>query len=400
MSNWKRHFAVATLGAVALVLGPLAFADAWSDAAALLARDIAGITGPGTVALSLKNASSLPGADVAPIRHALEAHLLAAGVHLAEANTAASEVEVTLSENLEGYLWAASIRQGTETHAVMEAVPRTQAPATTDPGSSVLLRKTLLYSQESLILDVATIDGGRLLVLDPERVSLLRGSPGNWKIDEALTVMHTRPFPRDVRGRLDAGGGRLFQAYLPGAVCSATSVAPLSMSCRDTDDPWPLQPANRQAAAFGPARNFFTGGLVPALGKQADTAPFYAAAALPRLNYTLWLFAGVDGRVRAADGVNEVVLDGAVHWGSDIAAVKSGCGTIVLADADHDNTENDTIRAYEVGDREPAPSSPPLEFPGPVTALWNSNQEGAATAVVHNLRINQYEAYSLVVVCP
>jgi hypothetical protein len=452
MNRWRRHFAVAVAVMTSLVLGPVVLADGWNDAAAGLAHDIAGVTGPGTVALSLRNVSGLPSSDVASIRRTLERSLLAAGVHLAEAAVAASEVEVTLSENLEGYLWAAAIRQGTETRVVLRAVPRKQAAAITAPASGVLLRETLLWSQASPILDVAVITagdaggpGGQILVLDPTKVSLLlpqqaksgpalrdgdaglpqqaktglagdpglpqqaktglagdpglRGSPGHWELAQTLPVVHARPFPRDVRGRIETGSDRLWHAYLPGAVCGVSATLPLEMSCHDSDDPWPL-PGGGLAAAFDADRNFFAGTLAPGLGKQTTTLPFYSAAALPRTNYTLWLFAGMDGRVRAADGVNQIVLEAAGHWGSDIAAVKSGCGTMVLAAADGDYNGNDSVRAYEVADREPAPSSPALEFPGPVTALWSSSQPGAATAVVHNLRTNQYEAYNLAVLCP
>jgi hypothetical protein len=343
--------------------------------------------------------------------------LLGAGLHLADPAGAASEVEVTFSENLESYLWVASIHLGTETRVVMRAVPRKSAPAMAAAGSSVLLRKTLLWSQAAPILDAAAISAGnpgaQLLVLDTEKASVLHGSPGHWELDQSLPITHARAFPRDVRGRLELGGDRLFRAYLPGTACSASATGPfhpsdptpgllgtLQMNCQDTDEPWPLQPGTGQAAAFAAARNFFTGALEPALGKQTATAPFYSAAGLPRPNYTLWLFAGVDGRVRATDGINEIVLGAASHWGSEIAAVKSECGTMVLASADADDAASDTVRTYEVADREPAPSSPALEFPGPVTALWSSSQEGTATAVAHNLRTNQYEAYSVAVLCP
>ena len=396
---------LAMAGALFLLLGTASPATAagWSDAAAGLARDIAAVAGPGTLTLSVRNDSSLGNEDVPQIRRALEVQLDAAGARVSGSASAASEVRVTLSENVAGYLWIASIRQGTDTRVVMRAVARPPAAGAAHPASSLVLRKTLLWSQAPPMLDIAVLDPGgpaaRLLVLDSEQVTLLRLNSGHATLEQSFPITHTHPFPRDIRGRLMVGHEHLFDAYLPGTTCRATSSAP-AFTCRDNDDPWPLQPGTEQAAFFGAARNFFTGVLTPGVGKQTSTAPFYSAAALTRPGYELWLFAGVDGRVRASDGVNEVVLNAARDWGSNIIAVKSACGPLLLADAPGDDNTADTIRAYEIADREPAPASPPLEFPGPVTAMWSPAGNDTPAAIVHNRKTNLYEAYSLAISCP
>src|SRR5260370_23457262 len=93
----------------------------------------------------------------------------------------------------------------------------------------------------------------------------------------------------------------------------------MSMSCSAREDPWTLQ-YQGVSAFFSPARNFFPGALIPGIGKQNSAPPFYSAAALPRANYSLWIFARLDGPVHLLDGINQPVL-GKVHWGSNVAAV-------------------------------------------------------------------------------
>ncbi len=393
------------------------FAGPWDEAAGELAREIAGVTGPVTIALSLRNSSSLAADEVPGIRRGIENSLRAAGVRTTSASAAASEVSVTLSENLEGLLWIASIRQGPDTRVVMRSVARRRAAAAR-PASSLSLRRTLLWSQARSILDAAVINSdtasAQLLVLDSEKVSLLRLTAGRWELDQALPVTAGHPLPRDVRGRLvprrdlhpitpdptGVGTSNLFDVFLPGVTCSTPATLPMALNCRESDDPWPLQAGQEQSAFFGGARNFFTGVLTPGVGKQASTAPFYSAAAVARPNYVLWLFAGTDGRVRALDGVNEVTLNATRDWGSNIAAIKGACGSFVLADAPGADAASDTIRAYDVADREPVAASPPLEFPGSITALWSSAGGEGAVVVVRNSRTNLYEAYAVALTCP
>jgi hypothetical protein len=152
-----------------------------------------------------------------------------------------------------------------------------------------------------------------------------------------------------------------------------------------------------QKAFFNSSRNYFTGALAPGIGRQAP--PFYSAAELPRSNYSLWIFAGVNGQFRAVDKINDVPLSVAStrEWGSDIASIR-GCGnaTYVVASTPGSSDE-DSVRAYEVTDRDPLAVSLPLQMMGPVLALWREGD--AATAVVKNNRTNFYEAHSISVGC-
>lgn len=137
---------------------------------------------------------------------------------------------------------------------------------------------------------------------------------------------------------------------------------------------------------------------MPGVGKYTTAPPFYSAAALPREKYTLWLFIGTDGTVHAVDGLNDQVWRG-VQWGSDIAAVHTGCGGgwQVLASSNKDSFADD-LRVYDVADREAVAVSAPLTLAGRVTALWTS-AENEAVLVIQNEEANRYEAYRVFFTC-
>jgi hypothetical protein len=201
-----------------------------------------------------------------------------------------------------------------------------------------------------------------------------------------------------MRGRLVMRQDHLLDVYLPGVFCQSSGSVPLSLSCRESDDPWPLSSLVPLAGFFAPTRNFFTGVLSPGIGKQTSTAKFYSAAPLPRPNYTLWVFAGVDGQAHLLDGVSDQTAR--LNWGSDLASVKSSCGSgwQVLATRAGDDS-GDAVRAYEFPDREPVPVSEPLEFGGGVTALWTEGKGSTAIAVSRNAETGNYEAFWLAVGC-
>ncbi len=94
------------------------------------------------------------------------------------------------------------------------------------------------------------------------------------------------------------------------------------------------------------------------------------------------------------DGATDQVIP-PLGWGSDISAVRSGCGSHwqVLATKSGEGP-GDSVRAFEVPGREPVAVSPPLEVTGSITALWpessmssftgSDSAETGAVAVVRN----------------
>jgi len=363
-----------------------------------------------------------------------------------------ARVVVTLSENTEGYLWVAEIRRssapGTPEVTMIEVGHPSLAEAGR-PSASLAIRKTLVWEQDVPILDATVVelsDKSGLLVLDPSKVSLHAAqgaddarrqagasseSPG---LEQSVPLPHTGPWPRDVRGRLvvrsdqsldarpaaldariaalDARAGAAsgaptsFDVYAPGIKCRGTLQPALALDCREGDEPWPLDVKQERSgeglvrASIARGRNFFDGRLIASGGEERHVPPFFSGAALQVNGSTLWILAGVDGRLRVLNGTYDslATFDG---WGSDLTSVRSGCGSgwLALADGALESSEPDAVRAYEVGRRGARAVSPAAEFPGPITALWPAADGASALAVSRNLETGRYEAYRLSISC-
>jgi hypothetical protein len=382
---------------------PTIVANDWLAPEGQLARKIAATTGPGAVALEVVNRSSLSRPHLEEIRQGLRTELLALGVRFVNADQAAAAVRVALSESFENYVWVAEIHQGNnESSVVMVATPKSSPVAVEHPASALVIHKSLLWIDESRILDVALVNGSpqHMLVLEPESVVLLKFEDGRWQQEQSLPLSHSGAWPRDLRGRLALRKDHLFDAYLPGTFCRSSTTAPLALSCYESDDPWPLGTSQSGLSAFfAHTRNFFTGVLSPGIERQTTVKAFYSAAVLPRDKYQLWIFATVDGEVHVLDGVTDqttTMLDG----GGDIASVTSGClpGTQVLVAGNGDGAST-TVRAFEIADREPIAASQPADFHGSITALWTDSDGSGAIAVSRNSEMGKYEAYRLSITC-
>jgi len=360
------------------------------------------------IVLAVKNISSLGSDQAAEVRRALRSELRRQGLRLVRPAKAGitnaargdggrinepARVVVTLSENTEGYLWLAEIRRssapGTPEVTMIEVGHPSLAEAAR-PSASLAIRKTLVWEQDEPILDATVVDlSGKsgLLVLDPSKVSLHAARLG---------------------GRAGAASGRpsSFDVYAPGIKCRGTLQPALALGCREGDEPWPLDVKQERSgeglvrASIARGRNFFDGRLIASGGEERHVPPFFSGAALQVNGSTLWILAGVDGRLRVLNGTYDslATFDG---WGSDLTSVRSGCGSgwLALADGALESSEPDAVRAYEVGRRGARAVSPAAEFPGPITALWPAADGASALAVSRNLETGRYEAYRLSISC-
>jgi len=398
--GWLTSFLLATT----IFLPSSLFASNLGDGARQLAHKIASVTGPGAIALDIANRSSLDDKSVHEVRIALEAQLRIEGVRTAKADQAMGSVQVTLSESVREYVWAAEIAIGSDEKKVaLVSLARAQSGAAAASVMPVVLRKTFLFAQEQPILDAALIDmsgGSRLLLLDDSKVGVYRQQAGRWEQEAAFAIAHSRTLPRDPRGRLLLRRDHLFDVYLPGTFCRSSSAAPLTLACNDSDDPWPLTAEdNGVHAFFAPARNFFTGALSPGIGKVSAVPSFYSAAALPRSSYTLWLLTAVDGSMHLIDGITDQAIRG-LRWGSELAAVHSSCGTgTQVLVSDGGDPERDSVRAFEVPDRDPVVASSAIEFDGRIVALWPETSGADAMAIVKREDTGWYEANRVSIAC-
>jgi hypothetical protein len=393
-------------------LVPVAHAANWDQPAADLAKQIAALAGPGPARLTMRNESSLPVTDVPVIRRLIERDLRAFGV-LTSSSESATLLRVTLSENLQGGIWVAEVVEGTETRVAMLPVAL-GTPAITANGPAITLRRTLLLTESDPVLDaqIFTVNGiQRVLVLEPDRIvsymrnaaPLVANGQTGWLQDQTFSVAHTRPFPRDLRGRLVAAQDHLFDAYLPGVACSGSmAVAQLAVTCQDSDDPWPISPTQR--AFYNAMRDFYTGILAP--GYAMDIAPFYQASDIPRASGSAMLLDETDGRVMLIENNVLRPVSGANDWGSDFAMLRSGCGSgaQVLVSGSGAAVAGDSLRAWEIVGSEAVAVSAPLSIDGTVMAIQGTTTQAigdgnSATVIVRRAAPARYEVWNVSALC-
>lgn len=366
-------------------------ADDLAGAARELARKTVAFAGRGEpVSVSWRNLSSLASGDLNQARTAFDAALREAGGRPLEA--APIEVKLTLAANATQFLLVEEARKGDDRQVWISNWKRA-ATSSTPAGSVLFLEKKLVWEQEEQILDLA-LYGNTMLILSPSRVTLRTESKVQF-----LPLTSGGPWPRDLRGRLKLNGAD-FKAYLPGVNCSGALEPSLTMECRPSDEPWPLDAGSRGLqGALAVGLNYFDGRLSTLNGARKSLAPFFSAAAVEENGKPYFLLALLDGRTQILDSSMEPV--GAVAaWGSDVAGTEARCagGSQILATRAGDNREPDELRAYGLVNRTPLPISPSLELPGPVTALWNAGGS-VALAVVQDPASGHYQAYTVTVSC-
>ena len=451
-------------------------ADAWNEAAGELATKILQQAASGNaLALTWKNLSSLTDEQSSLVRRKLRAQLRAAGAHFATARRADAEVEVTLSENAEGYVWIAEIRaksaasasgEGGENPVVMVATPRLNPEDLPPAAEPLTIRRTRIYRQSGAVLDLALLAdwpaapaGGpeasakktRILVLGAGTVTLLAEAADagpedkrakKWDALQSAPITPARPWPRDQRGRIVLGANNGFAVYLPGTKCAGAVDPALALECHESGDPWPFAAAQAPAegagagggaefgAYFEANRNYFSGRVTLEGGMEVALPAFWSIVALPpsvaaragmpsapprspspnpeshappeQVASTPggWIVTGLDGRALLLNG-NEQAVANTGGWGSQIAAVESGCGGgwQVLATAAGDGNEADTVQAYEIAARKPVPVSAAISFAGPVTELWPLAGGSGVLAISRTLQGDDYEVSRLSLTC-
>jgi hypothetical protein len=388
-------------GPAALLLFLPAAAAAAQDpggAARELARKTAAFAGKGeTVAVACRNLSSQLPAALAELCGAFTAALRDAGLRTGDSG--AVEAHLTLSEDQSEYLLVEEARRGEDRQVWIAAWKR--AAAANRSLAGVTLDKRRVWEQDQPILDVAPTETA-MLVLDSSKVAVYAragGSAAQWEPRGSAPLAPSKPWPRDPRGHLRIAGAN-FQAFLPGMACNGALDAIGSMECHAGEEPWLLESGDALLLAnFAPARNYFDGHVVTQAGLRKTVAPFYSAAAVEEQGRTLWLLAALDGRALLLDASLEAT--GAIPgWGSDIAGVDAHCGggSLVVATRPSGADDRDAVQAFAVANGAAAPLGEPVEFAGPVTALWPA-ASASALAVERDLTTGKYAAYLLTVAC-
>jgi hypothetical protein len=366
---------------------PIFAADPYAEAARELAGKIMNSIGPlEEIGFTFQSRASLATKEAATARQAIENELRTRGVKFARDLQSMPKISITLSETIQQYVWIAEIRRDPGYQVVMTIQARTQDATSKDSVLRMVIQSRLLYEQNDPILDVKLLGDG-MLVLDPKRLGLFRRQNDQWLLVNSAPLKSAHPFPRDIRGRLSEPVEAI-QAHLPGLSCNGTIKPALDLNCSQDETRWPLD-LGGITPAF--SKNYFTPENMPA---------FFSAASIEDDGAELLVLAGIDGRTYLFDKTagQAGLLDG---WGSDIAAVDSGCGARrqIFATLVTDPLERGAIQAFEIVHRKTVATSSTVEFPGPITALWPVSSQNAAIAVSRNIKTGRYAAFHLSIAC-
>jgi len=379
--------------------------------------------------LDISNISSLNADEVSAIAEALRTEL-GKRLHLVPDSEAKTQVIVTLSEGATGYVWVAQVRSGSAEQAAMVSIPKQAASVPRGERPAMSLQRKLVWSQPQPFLDFAAPDASvpgdtRMIVLEPTQIDFYISQNGNWVAQKPMLLQPAAPFPRDVRGMIWHSGGD-FEMLVPGESCSGMAADAAQLSCAPypSTNPlmnWPLVTGGpqREDAQFQSNRNFFDGLAALHGAQQSKLPPFYTAAVKSTSSGLVWLLAGLDGKARLYDSSEKLAATFS-GWGDDVATIDTGCNDSwqVLASGAGDSAQPDHIQIYEIhnypqsqstsapadsqaqiGPPEAVAVGQPLEFSGPVLALWASADLKSARVVSLNLQTGMYEGSIISVSC-
>ncbi len=381
---------------------------AWNEGVKALAEKIVAAVKPSrTVSLEMKNISSLGASGMEAIRVVLETELTGRGLRLGSSGVA---VEVTLSENVESYIWVADVRGAGERRTAMARVEKGRPPNITTK-QSVILHRDLVWQQSRPIMDFLIPDvspDGRplMLVLEPRQIASYHFENASWEASGTFQIPVPDHRPRDLRGLIDSVA-EIFSFQLSDVECDGGARRYFELTC--SKDSWPTWPVNaggeeRGSATMVQGRNYFGGDLTIYGDMEVTAPPFFSVAVVNRrkgVDWADWILAELDGKSRLYDNSSKPVETYA-GWGDDIVSIAAGCVTDweLLVSGTGDWTERDHLQAYETKySASPFAISDPLEFPGPIMALWPSLDGRAARVVSKNLQTGMYEASVVTVSC-
>jgi hypothetical protein len=297
-------------------------------------------------------------------------------------NPTTLELTLTISENLKGYLLVADFKRGEERIVEMMPYRPELAPAQARPALTII--KKMLWEQTAPILDIAWIDE-QMLVLDANGVTRYERRDDKWTALETATAGPASPVVRDPRGRISVENGSV-TVDLPGTLCRGSLKPALSLNCET-------------GGTISSGRNTFdVPGPTAADGRNTTDSqePFFSEARIGQLR----IVAGIDGRARVYDA-SGTLSQTIEEWGSDLAAVNTCAVPRVIVSGAAANSGDrelrDSATLYDFVHAIPIRVSDPIDFPGPVTALWPSND--GALAVSRNVSTGKYEAYGLTADC-
>lgn len=377
----------------------------WNEAVhSLVEKVLAALAGSHSITLDVNNISTLPSANASAIQQAVMDELGRHGIRIDA--TAETRVKLTLSEDPEGYVWVAEVHRGEESQVAIVPASKVSG-AGNGLAPSMTLHRTVLWTQPEAMLDFSAtpaLDGQRTMetALTADRVLLYEATPSGSRALLSTTPIARVQASRDLRGEILNGDPSQLRVIVGNTVCTGPAGARQSLNCSE-------QPAagwqfpNGSQTRIEPGRNFFDGLASPDESNAPASPRFFSAAMMSRAGGdSEKILAEMDGKARlydnSATGSSALTIDG---WGDDIATIQTGCDSEwqVLVTGTGDWTEPDQIQIYEIRDHQAIAVGQPLNFPGPILALWPATDVKTARVVSRNLQTGMYEASMVSVTC-
>jgi hypothetical protein len=322
-----------------------ALPTAWSDGVKGLTEKIAAAVKPArAISLEVKNISSLSVTDVEAIQKGIEADLSSHGLRIGSAD---ADVEVTISENADGYVWVAetrrNIRQETSTKVAIVSVPKTTLNPANDKGASLVLSKRLIWEQPTQFLDFlvferpTTVMSSDLVVLEPERLVYYRSTSSQWQPLREIPFPHLGYANRTFHGRIDTGFQKVWG---PGGECSGDLTDPDKVKC------------------------------------SSNTT----------------ILAGAHVAVKIPDHET---------YQAEVLSERCGEKSVALVSGNGDWTQPDSLQGYLFNDvvrPDAVPAGGSIGFDGPIMSILADDRE-SVRLIVRNLKTGNYEGYVVTATC-
>jgi hypothetical protein len=332
-----------------------------------------------TITVECTNRSQAKEAEFAPICRGFSRELQRMGL---QPGPAASVVSLTASESATGMLITARTVSGQRPRVAI--APWSMSQQTRQSAWRVTVERTPLLDSPTPVLDFALVaDGSAIVMLEPAAVSVYGKTPAGWELTHRELLPVGKPPLRDPRGRLISKGAMSFTAYLPGAACTSADVRSQPFTCNDADAGWAAVPGVQ--VRWAPGRNY--------LQRENTSAYTISAPAPDRL-----LVSTLEGPLRL-EGSHGEQLGVFAGFGSDVTAIEAPCGVFVMVTRAGDTADPDQVTAMDLRSGRMEAASPGLALPGPVTALWPSDDRTEAHAIVRNAGTGAYEVSRLAIHC-
>ncbi|MBZ5644868.1 MAG: hypothetical protein LAO19_19080 [Acidobacteriia bacterium] len=305
-------------------------------AAALPARDVTSLTPRDDVSMEIRNVSSLAPEEIAGINQSFAVELRKWGIAVPPSGGVTAEVVVTLSQNFTNYIWTAEIRQGNTSQVALVTLPLPLVNRVVSDSMRATLHGDKVWQGSERIVDVTFV----ILPNLEYRMVLL--------VPDGLII--TKPETGAAFQRIEFPPARTHDREPKGSLFQVGSRVESRLNGRDCEVALDVLKLVRCS--------------VP---RPIEDVPLGA------------------------------VVSDKPDYGDQVKDLPSNCGinNPVLVTGNGDYSQSDSVQILS----NRVLISNQLNFPGPVLRFSQGQDTQFVTAIVHNLKDGNYEAYRLSMSC-